>query len=61
MTRGDARGVDCWRQVPEGDTAVQSISFAPDACTLVAANTKGNCYFWNPKWVPCPAGVPVCE
>ena len=35
--------------VPEGDTAVQSVSFAPDASTLVAANTKGSCYFWNPK------------
>lgn len=40
--------------VPEGDTAVQSISFSPDATSLVAANSKGNCYFWNPRFDYAP-------
>ena len=32
---------------PEWDTAVRSISIAPDGLTAVAANHKGNCFAWD--------------
>eukprot|EP01087_Luapelamoeba_hula_P017015 TRINITY_DN5318_c0_g1_i1.p1 TRINITY_DN5318_c0_g1~~TRINITY_DN5318_c0_g1_i1.p1 ORF type:complete len:305 (-),score=41.95 TRINITY_DN5318_c0_g1_i1:97-1011(-) len=38
----------CTREyIPDGEVAVRSISIAPDASQVVAANNKGHCFVWK--------------
>eukprot|EP01137_Pigoraptor_chileana_P007985 Opistho-2@54273 len=44
----DLRANRCIEQlIPEGDSAIRSISIAADASQMVAANDSGNCYVWR--------------
>ena len=38
----------CSRElVPEGETAVRSLTIAADGSLVVAANNKGSCFVWQ--------------
>eukprot|EP01100_Stratorugosa_tubuloviscum_P007653 TRINITY_DN3161_c0_g1_i1.p1 TRINITY_DN3161_c0_g1~~TRINITY_DN3161_c0_g1_i1.p1 ORF type:complete len:305 (-),score=139.91 TRINITY_DN3161_c0_g1_i1:171-1085(-) len=34
-------------EIPQGETAIRSVSVTPDASFAVAANNKGNCFIWK--------------
>lgn len=44
--------------VPEGNTAIRSVSAASDGSRVVAANNKGTCYVWRLSSAPSPMSNP---